>query len=88
MREHAGLRLRKSIMGTKFAQINLARSFGGIHELMDIIDKWSLDVVLIQEPYQRKTSWPGFRAYSVYELSLIHICTVLELVQRPMTICQ
>ena len=54
-------------MDIKLAQINLARSFGGVHEIIAIIDKWSLGIILIQEPYQRKISWPGFRAYFVSE---------------------
>ena len=51
-------------MAFKFSQINLARSYGGTHELMNIIEKWGLEIICIQEPYQRKISWPDFRAFS------------------------
>ena len=50
-------------MACKLAQINAARSYGGVNELMRTIDNLNLDVIFIQEPYQKKTTWPGFRAY-------------------------
>lgn len=51
-------------MAIRISQINMARSFCGMNELMTIIEQRRLDVLFIQEPYQRPLAWPGFRVYT------------------------
>lgn len=51
-------------MAIKMGQINMARGFGGMNELEKIIEQRRLDIVCIQEPYQRPLAWPGFRAFT------------------------
>lgn len=52
-------------MAIKICQINIARSYSGTLELIEIVRKRNFDIILVQEPFRTKNiKWPGYRMYS------------------------